>query len=147
MRQQFYLLFFAFCFAVLASCSGKKDKTPTIHGDIDFNVISADTAMQNNIERSYEYVKDYSFENVRYSVAWGGFTGFDNVLVLKREDVTKQDTIAVVKCDSLYRLADSFIEDKNQDKMPEIWLVFAEKNGQRKNEKEVAFINGKWRVR
>ena len=147
MKQQFCFLLFAFCFVILASCSGKKDKTQTIQGDIDFNTISADTTMQNNIEHSYEYVKDYSFGNAQYSIVWGGFTGFDNVLIIKREDVTQQDTLAVVKCDTLYRLADSFIEDKNQDKTPEIRLVFAEKNGALKHEKEVLFSQGSWKVK
>lgn len=137
---------YVFCF-LLASCTGKKDKTPTYEGRIDFDAIASDTIMQNNIEVSYEYVKDHNFGNTQYSIASGGFTGFENVLVIKREDVTDYDTIAVVKQDSPYRLTESFLSDNDQNNLPEIHLVFTKIGDTLKQEKQVIFLGGKWRTK
>ncbi len=146
MKQHFCFLLFAFCFAILASCSGKKDKTPT-YGDLDFEKIASDTIMQNNIEASYEYTKDFNFGNVQYGVASGGFTEFENVLVTERKSMDEFDTIAIVKADSNYRLLSSFIEDKNHDNLPEIHLIFSDKTDSTKREKEILFSQGKWQVK
>src|SRR5690606_5144217 len=102
-------LFLIFPF-LISSCSGKKDKTPS-YGNLDFDAVAADTTMQLNFEASYEYVKDHNFKGTLYSVVSGGFTGFENVLVIKRENVTNYDTLAVVKSDTLYRLTESFLSE------------------------------------
>ena len=146
MKQQFCFLLFAFCFEILASCTNKKDKTPT-YGDLNFEAVAADTTMQNNIEASDEYTKDYNFGNVQYSIAWGGFTGFENVLVTERKSINELDTIAIVKTDSNYRLTNSFIKAENRQKMPEFLLVFTRKTDSTEKKKTVLFSNGKWQVK
>lgn len=146
MKNPFCFLLFACCFAILTSCSGKKDKTPT-YGDLDFDVVAADTAMQSKFEASYEYTKDHNFGKVQYGVASGGFTEFENVLVTERKSIAELDTIVIVKADSNYRLSSSFIEDKNGDNLPEIRLVFSSKTDSTKQEKTVLFSQGRWTVK
>ncbi len=146
MKNHFSFGLWALSFAILASCSGKKDKTPT-YGDLDFDAIAADTAMQSKFEASYEYTQDHNFGKVQYGVASGGFTEFENVLVTERKSVGEFDTIAIVKADSNYRLSNSFIEDKNGDNLPEIRLVFSSKTDSTQREKTVLFSQGRWNVR
>lgn len=134
------------CSLLLFSCSGKKDKTPS-YGNLDFDAIAADTTMQLNFEASYEYVKDHNFKGTLYSVVSGGFTGFENVLVIKRENVTNYDTLAVLKNDSLFRLTESFLSASRNENFPDIHLIYSKTGDTVKQQKKLVFSGEKWSIK
>jgi len=141
----FNFQFSIFNLVVLFCLSACDSKTEPKQDDIDMVAVAKDTAMQVIIDNSFEYVKDHSFENRRFTVITGGYTNFKDVMVAESKGSINSDTLYYLKTDSAERITGSFVSDLDANHSPEIHLLIRNKNTKKVADRVIALVNNKWR--
>jgi hypothetical protein len=137
------LLVALFSFLFFTSCVQKNDKSQEDLSDKE--AIAADTSMQVMIEKSFEFVKDYNFNNKHvYSVVHGGFTAYKNVLILEKKSVNNYDTIFIFKIPIDEKLNNVFLTDFSKADVPVFNVVCQKKEGGFLTHYTIEKIQSKW---
>lgn len=129
--MRFYIRFFSLagliCLVSLFSqCSNKPERKVDTFGELDTNKVAADTSMQVNMDRSYEYQKtliqndSVVFDFIAYDKPVSSSTEWTSKFIIIRRTKARQDT--VVKGSRMGPVCSLGIGDMDQDGKPEIFF-------------------------